>query len=63
MAVARMSHPNEDLNVSGRIHAEKAGELFLVLEDCVRSAIIKIATTLLAQLVAGLAAPSAIFAD
>jgi hypothetical protein len=58
-----MSHSNKDLNVSREIHGKKADEQLLVLEDCVRRAIIKIATTLLAQLVAGLVAPSAVFAD
>jgi hypothetical protein len=58
-----MPHSNEELNVSVRIHAKNADEQLLVLEDCVQRAIIKIATTLLAQLVAGLVAPSATFAD
>ena len=61
--VARMSHLCCELNVSGLKYAKRGHGQLLVLEDYERRAIIKIATTLLAQLVAGLAAPSAVFAD
>ena len=62
-SVARKSHLYQDLNVSALLWVKIGARHLLALEDCERRAIIKIATTLLAQLVAGLAAPFRGFAD
>ena len=62
-SVARKSHLYGDLSVSALLWAKMRVRHLLTLEDCERRAIIKIATTLLAQLVAGFAAPFRGFAD